>query len=301
MIDSGALIDALLDASNEAVRQGLNEIHRRAQEKAPVRDVYRHGRGSNKGVRAAGPGFARAGTFGRSQSFASPQRARAGKVIRPTTLSDLVTSRGRPHQGSNVVTNHTIRGRTNSFAPVVRSPAGLIGGEALRELQSPGHLKVARIRGKTGGTFTAESLLSGRGRYELASGRANHLDEHGNLTLGGTLRDGIKIEGPFESGFEVIGYVSAYAHDKNRTHNYAADQEFGSRHNRPHPFLRPALRESRGKIKSTGFGGIFKRAFQNAKSPSRPSEALNPIVAQTVFEFKGFEDLQRKLMRSITK
>jgi hypothetical protein len=64
--------------------------------------------------------------------------------------------------------------------------------------------------------------------------------------------------------------VSAYAKDpssvkrKNPDHNYAKDQEMGSRHNAPHPFLRPALWESASEIQS-GQSIAIKKAFRGAR------------------------------------
>jgi hypothetical protein len=109
--------------------------------------------------------------------------------------------------------------------------------------------------------------LTGRGRYEVRSGRALHRDvakggfdvvggklvrnvtEPGVQRVGGRLRDSIDIIPPSleVGGAALWGYVVSPV-------RYSKPQEFGAssaRHsNRAHPFMRPALYESRKELAS---------------------------------------------------
>jgi HK97 gp10 family phage protein len=78
----------------------------------------------------------------------------------------------------------------------------------------------------------SQSDLSARGAYELRSGRAIHNEE-----LGGTLRDEIYFAPAVVDGRRIIvRIVSPTA--------YAKFQEFGTRHNPAHPYLRPGAYET---------------------------------------------------------
>jgi hypothetical protein len=163
----------------------------------------------------------------------------------------------------------SITGRTNSYAPVIKTKAGRVGGEQLRHWAGHEVLSISTIKiGKK--TVLLADQLNARGRYEVKTGRAVTIGPHGEAVVGGTLREGITIEGPYYTGDSVFGFVSALAIDpaktkrKNPQHNYAADQEFGSRHNAPHPFLRPAFWESLDQIKS-GQRAAISKAFRGAK------------------------------------
>ena len=91
-------------------------------------------------------------------------------------------------------------------------------------------------------TAYAERLLTSRGRYEVESGRANFKSGRGEEErVGGRLRGSIVIVKPAPTERGVMGYVQAGGAEAY----YARFQEFGTRHNRAQPFLRPALYESR--------------------------------------------------------
>jgi hypothetical protein len=303
VLDGEYLKNALLEATKEGVSNGLAEIQHRAREKAPVRDIFRHPRG--KSVRGGGK-------QARSNAVASMVEHLGGSF--PTAISSrsmklrdfgLDFGGGYPiRQGKlvergggtpHVSAKRIIRGRYNSYAPVVPSPAGLIGAEEFREWRGNNRLAIGNIRSRSG-TFSLESLLSSRGRYEAfgevkpggkraGKGRAV-ITVGGEQRIGGRLRESIVPEGPFIRGNEVYGFVRAAASDPGSNHNYAADQEFGTRRHRAQPFLRPGLRESKDKIikmvdpRSGHQRGIIQRAFQMG---SRPSGAANDIgVVYTV-------------------
>lgn len=78
--------------------------------------------------------------------------------------------------------------------------------------------------------------LDRRGRYELKSARAIH-----NEMLGGRLRDEIYATTALVDGSTISAKVISPTY-------YAKYQEFGTRHNPAHPYLRPAAHESEPEI-----------------------------------------------------
>ena len=106
------------------------------------------------------------------------------------------------------------------------------------------NVPVFRIRTAGGLTPAATMRLHRRGGYEVKSGRADH-----NGMVGGRLRDEIEAlpatGGP--SRFEAM-VVSPTP--------YAKYQEFGTGHNAAHPYLRPALHESRRDLSSLVKAGV---------------------------------------------
>lgn len=110
-----------------------------------------------------------------------------------------------------------------------------------------------------------EARLSRRGRAELKSGRAAHKGY-----LGGRLRDEMFTERARVEGSRIIASVVSPT-------PYAKYQEFGTRHHAAHPFLRPALLESRGEIAS-----IISRATGDAARRGIPSSGAPIIVRITL-------------------
>jgi HK97 gp10 family phage protein len=107
-----------------------------------------------------------------------------------------------------------------------------------------------------------EARLSKRGRYELRSGRAAHKGY-----LGGRLRDEMYVEAARAEGSKISASVVSPT-------PYAKYQEFGTRHHAAHPFLRPALMESRGEIAS-----LVQRAAGDAARRGIPVTG-EPVVVR---------------------
>ena len=84
----------------------------------------------------------------------------------------------------------------------------------------------------------AAQALSRRGRYEVRSRRADF-----NRMVGGRLRGEITAIPAALRGNRIEARVISPT-------PYAKFQEFGTRHHPAHPFLRPALRESRSQVLS---------------------------------------------------
>ena len=83
---------------------------------------------------------------------------------------------------------------------------------------------------------SSQANLSRRGRYEVRTMRAFHEGD-----VGGRLRDEIYATDAMVEGNRVSVRVISPT-------PYAKYQEFGTRHNAAHPFLRPALEESRANV-----------------------------------------------------
>lgn len=328
-IDTQYLIDAITEAAKEGVAGGLKLIQSKAQSHAPVRKIYKTGHGKVTQAVNKANGLPKRGA---PSTLSGSQAQAAGHIVGTSDMSSywrtrsgarvIPQSRGRATIGSAQATvlrtavtrggsarkietgtakmsiqkeriGGTIRGRVNSYEPVVKSPVGMIGGEQLRHWSSSGALETKVIHAK-GKSFQLADLLTSRGAYEVRTGRAKTVTQGGDTIIGGRLHDSIKPEGPFVNGSEIYGYVSAHASDPGSDHNYARDQEFGSRHNRAHPFLRPGLRESRAQILSTTRGPL-KRAFENGVRPAHgSSSATRPIVIEVELSTAGFRKAVRE-------
>lgn len=280
----------LLDAAGRGLMHAAEHVAALARTKAPVRRIFAVGRG--EGRRSHSVDVVLPSKFNKRQgpvtiSIAestgggSPWKVRAGREI---VSGDY---------GIGVASSKMIRGRVNSLAPVVNSPIGLIGGEALRAWSGKpgsGFLSVTKIRKPTGGSFALSSLLTSRGRYEVSSGRAVH-----EGLVGGKLRASIHASGPIEEGYRISALVSAEAHDKGRTHNYARDQEFGSRHNRKHPFLRPALLESKDYLFKA-----LKREMESGQRPRNDSHGESvPVLLHLNVRVRGVEAVNAEIDRML--
>jgi hypothetical protein len=320
VLDAQYLIDSIEAAAKEVVQTSLDRIVERAKDKAPVRKIHADQTARRRGFKSGavdpighaqgawdfkaqttllnetkGPAFHWASRAGFDVQQSGEAGFSGGRDVATPGSSGLkrgVGARARQHQyaadGGRVI------GRINSLSPVLMSPAGRIGGQALRRLSEVGFLQVQTISHK-GGTFSALDLLSARGRYELKSGRAAHLhkedaDDPGQLMLGGTLRDSIKREGPYVHRDEVYGFVSAAAFNE-QGFNYALAQEVGTGHNRPQPYLRPALRELHDDIVGKQAKGIFGRAFAGSggAKPRGTSHFKRMVRVEVSFDLTSFE------------
>ena len=106
----------------------------------------------------------------------------------------------------------------------------------------------------------AQARLSRQGRYELRSGRGVH-----NGQLGGRLRDEITFEAARISGRSVIARVVSPT-------PYAKFVEFGTRYMAARPYMRPAVYENTGTIKSgiaRSVAGAARAAFHGTSKPVR--------------------------------
>jgi HK97 gp10 family phage protein len=103
------------------------------------------------------------------------------------------------------------------------------------------------------GEVVGQDLLDRRGRYEVASGRADYRARGRARQVGGRLKGEIRATPARVEGRLVVAEVISPT-------PYAKFQEFGTRHNPAHPFLRPAAAESRPVVASEVRAGLLEAA-----------------------------------------
>lgn len=240
-IDWDAISDRII---NNAV-VGLNLEGRimlgRARHYAPVRSIFaRTRRGPEMGSRAMGHPFS-------DENMAAFKRS----LPKNTQIRTRIFGQQRGHANSAVPVfragNERSTGDFRQYNPETRQ---------LMPVTTAYQRGTGKIRTREG---SGTAQLSERGRYEVA-----HAEARGILTVGprvvvgtrqiqtarvgGHLRDDLMFEPGTNDGQDVI-----WASVRSET-PYARPQEYGSRHNRAHPFLRPALYEARGRL----LGGVSR-------------------------------------------
>jgi hypothetical protein len=283
-IDESTLTQYFLEAAERGVMNAATHVEKRAKTLAPVRKIFaseKRGRGTHA-VQLAVP--AKFSTSGQPE-VVNIREATGGKSRWKNRTGQMVDE--IPGTSVARIGQQKIRGRVNSYAPVISTPKGFIGGVALRAWNSDTHtLDITHIRHPSGGSFKLADALTVRGRYEVASGRGAHMG-----SIGGRLHDSITTEGPRRNGMQVSAFVSASAHDPGRSHNYARDQEFGSRHNVKHPFLRPALRESTDFLRAS-----VVREIRSGRLPKRSDDSnVRPVVLDVQIDISSIADAASEL------
>ena len=209
MIDFGAILQGVFEGAVQGLSQGAHVVAQRAKARAPVRSVFS---GGGQGIRTKTAGEIEAVRSSRDSAF------KAGgppTVIRPEQLGQarIVTGKKPP-------THWRERRMTASS-----------------KLLTQYDIEMSR---RKAGYAPQKTMLSRRGAYEVRSGRANAATwEH--LKVGGRLRGEIYATDPSVSGDHAEAWVISPT-------SYAKYQEFGTRHNAAHPFLRPAAEESRSEV-----------------------------------------------------
>jgi len=315
VFDPNVFIEALEQAAESATKAGLAQVTERARHKAPVRRIFKGDRKiAFKGAvgvqglqlnESKGPAFRYAERSGLSVGLLHSGRAFASPVFRNIESSGRgpVETRGGEFVSRVKVDpkDRTLqlspedriarRGRPNSLRPVIRVEGlGRVTGN-FRELSEPGQLAIGMIHARVNGRTARgdlSSALTARGRYEVKTGRA--LNDEGEI--GGKLRDSIHSEGPFVTRGEVYGFVSAAAFNDSGF-NYAYAQEIGTGHNRPQPFLRPALRELKDQI-VRGQRNAFATALANAHTTRSNYKGFRRNLKLEV-DIVGFDRLSQGL------
>lgn len=197
MIDWAGLESSVKTAAVAALNRGAAIVEERAKAHAPVRKIFEGG----------------------------------SRTVRFKTMADVKADRE--------IRRRVGLGREYVAAPRtrLRSRRGMGKAKTSTIDTANANVPVFRIRGTEGlATPVATMRLSRRGRYEVASRRADH-----NGFVGGRLRDEITAVGASGEGSHFEARVISPT-------PYAKYQEFGTQHNAAHPYLRPALRESRSEV-----------------------------------------------------
>jgi len=273
-LDIGKLEAKIVQAAMKGGAKAADQVLERAKARAPVRKLFK-GTGYRQGVSVRNS----QGTVG----FNGRQPR-----IRQLRYQD---ESGEVNQ---------VRGHANSLVPLFRTKSkangtsylsgdfrlveGPKGFQTLRTVEADEAVMVkgGKVKQLTQRDYNAEELRTkgGRlttsgGRYEIASGRANFRDPGSRLArdgtklivnprqpqtrVGGRLRGELHVEGPVR-GEIIWWYIVSRTKDRGRL--YGRDQEFGNRHTPAHPFLRPALHESRDLFRN--------QVRSNIKEAARP-------------------------------
>jgi len=211
VISFEALGQAILEAATEALGQGANVVAARAKSLAPVRRLFSDG-GYNIRFKMASEIEASRGA--RDNAF------RAGGP--PTVV-----------QPEDPGTARTITGKR----PPVHWRERRLG--AASRLLADYDQEMSR---RKAGFLAQPTFLTRRGASEVRTKRATFATFQ-HLNVGGRLRGEIHATAPTLAGSRAEAWVISPT-------RYAKYQEFGTRHNAAHPFLRPAAAESRGEIVS---------------------------------------------------
>lgn len=211
MINLEELGEAILEGAYQALGQGAQLVAQRARAKAPVRRIFRN----------------------------------AGYAVRFKSMAEINESRYARDAGLRVKSPPTVVQPDDVPLRWGRTIAGKKPGAQWRQRRmsvAQQHLQDydAEMARRRMGLTPHKTVLTRRGAYEVRSMRAKHLT-WGHSYIGGTLRDSIVAEPVSISGNRAEAWVIAKA-------PYAKYQEFGTRHNAAHPFLRPAAEESRAEV-----------------------------------------------------
>lgn len=256
-VDWNAISSQLIGGAITGLNATIRFTRDRAMKHAPVRAIFPRGR---RGKEFSG-GFGRgaAGAAGYEQWKRS--RAKNHRIDVPQNNF----SESGPRYGQN-----------NSFIPVMRymdlRGTTVVTGDMRRYNPSDrmmsahvgGFEKVGRRGPATELEIDPNQYLSGRGRLEAKTGRAKYREvtkshlmvnrntgkivrvadrERDFYRLGGKLRGEIFAVPARRQGNFLWGYVISPV-------SYSAPQEFGTRHNRSHPYMRPSLYESRTELRT---------------------------------------------------
>lgn len=241
MIDLSAIGDAIFQAAVEALGEGGMTVERSAKKHAPIRSIF-----SRKFV----------GSY--KIRYKSARAVRAEAAVRDLALRTETTLNAGPytvvHPG-NVGRNKSSRQVWLKSAQRRVRPSDLMelrgikaAERQLREYKNDRFLSLM-------GYNVQKSHLSARGAYEVKTKRAM-FSVNGQNQIGGRLRGEIYTTSPAVSGYRSEVWVISPT-------PYAKYQEFGTRHNAAHPFLRPAAAESRRSV--------VGRVASAVKSASRTS------------------------------
>jgi len=213
MISFEELGQAILEAATDALGQGANVVAARAKSLAPVRRLFSDGGYSIRPKSAS-----------EMQNSVAPVGHRIGVGV---TRFEGYTA------GEKQTFSTTITGKR----PPVHWRERRLG--AASRLLADYDQEMSR---RKAGFLAQPTFLTRRGASEVRTKRATFATFQ-HLNVGGRLRGEIHATAPTLAGSRAEAWVISPT-------RYAKYQEFGTRHNAAHPFLRPAAAESRGEIVS---------------------------------------------------
>jgi HK97 gp10 family phage protein len=227
VINFGEIGKLIFDAAVEALGEGAEIVADRARHLAPVRHIFT---GANYTIR-----YKRASEMEADRAI----RMQLGLSVE----GSLDNPRPRTARTKSPL-RHTDPGNRWAGSFGRRPPPQWRQRRTKAALQ---HLADydAEMASRKAGNAPKPTVLDRRGAYEVRSMRAKSL-RWGHGYVGGRLRDSIVAMRANPTGYRADAWVTA---GKDQV-DYAKYMEFGTSHAAAHPFLRPALAESRDAIVS---------------------------------------------------
>jgi HK97 gp10 family phage protein len=270
-IDTDALVNGIEELALKGLKQTIYFVEERARHYVPVRKIFDQ---SYSPRRSTVPGLDLPSGLNREQIMQAYRKNRINTAERFNAVRralprnreiQTLTARVRGHANSEVSVFRGYPGRGDVFAGNFR------GVEKFKNDQGETEGRLVAVRPLTNiragkivmaepTTAEAEGLLTSRGRYEVKHLRGLNGDQ-----IGGALKRSIKVIGPNRVSGGWKGWVQA---GDNKEVDYARYQEFGTRHNRAQPFLRPALYEGRRQLVGNVAKAIDPRYIKGVKIAS---------------------------------
>lgn len=238
VIDFDIIAQRVFDAAVEALGAGAATVESRAKAHAPVRQMFE------------GRGYAVAFKSAAEIHRGVPIRQALG-MSREGTSKNPAPLTAAPMEGW---------GRT-----ATQKPARLWKSRRLAEANRLLEDYSAEMSRREAGGVPTPTRLTTRGAYEVRTKRAVY-STFGHLGVGGRLRGEITATPPRITGSRAEAWVISPT-------PYAKYQEFGTRHNAAHPFLRPATEESRGEVV-----GLIADAVREASRTSAGRAEITIVV-----------------------
>ena len=237
MIDLSALSEAIFDAAVQGLGQGAKRVAVVARSKAPVRHIFA---GRHYGVRT------------KSIDEIEGEREVRDRALRTASPPTVV----QPGDVPGV----WLRKAIGKKPPVHWKDRRLSAAQQLLE-----QYEAEQARRRVSGYVGEKTRLDRRGAYEVRTMRAA-FTTWGHAAIGGRLRGSISARPARATGSMAEAWVIAAV-------PYAKYQEFGTRHNAAHPFLRPAAAESRGEVVS-----LIADAVREAARTAGSSTEIEVVV-----------------------
>jgi HK97 gp10 family phage protein len=210
MIDFEVIAQGIFEAAVNALGQGAIIVETRAKARAPVRQIFA---GSSAGIRFKSIGEIEQNKAARSRIFRPIAKARGERYRYESVRTAKIATKAIPRRWHQRRTASADRLLAQYDAEMSRRRAGGV---------------------------PQKTILSSRGASEVRTKRAK-FSTWQHLHIGGRLRGQIYSTSPTVSGQFAEAWVISPT-------EYAKYQEFGTRHNAAHPFLRPARDESRPEV-----------------------------------------------------
>jgi HK97 gp10 family phage protein len=213
VIDLESLGQSIFEAAVQGLGQGAKRVAVVARQKAPVRHIFA---GHNYGIRH------------KSIDEIEGEREVRDRALRTGSPRATVVQPGD-------VPGVWLRKAIGKKPPVHWRERRLSAAQQLLD-QYDAEMSRRRVKGYVG----QKTVLDRKGAYEVRTMRAQ-FTTWGHAAIGGRLRGSISARPALAGTTTAEAWVIATA-------PYAKFQEFGTRHNAAHPFLRPAAMESRNDV-----------------------------------------------------